>query len=58
MTDRPQAPTGFRERFALGLNNHFFYGWIMLGVAAVVLLASASLSLQRYRLSRRTGQGA
>ena len=40
MTDRPQAPTGFRERFALGLNNHFFYGWIMLGVAAIVLLAS------------------
>ncbi|MDF1720654.1 MAG: MFS transporter [Minwuia sp.] len=32
--------TGFRERLALSLNNHFFYGWVMLGVAALVLLAS------------------
>lgn len=40
MTEETVTRTGFRERFALGLNNHFFYGWIMLGVAAIVLLAS------------------
>ena len=34
------TPQGLRERLALGLNRRFFYGWAMLGVAALVLLAS------------------
>ncbi len=40
MAEPSPTAQGFRAALALRLNQRFFYGWVMLGVAAIVLLAS------------------
>lgn len=40
MAEPGPTAQGFRAALALRLNQRFFYGWVMLGVAAIVLLAS------------------